>query len=284
MSALVCDSNCELWHTRAEELGIDFISMPYLYRDEMHFYDLGKNTDFRAFYDAVRSGVVPKTQALNPEDYKQFLTPYFERGEDVLYVSFSHAMSGTFSSLDLALRELKERYPGRKCTVFDTKSISLGAGIQVEQAALLKQQGKTDEEILCFLHTFTKKVRVYFVVDDLMHLKRGGRLSPLAAAAGTLLSLKPMLTVGEDGALSVIAKLGGRKKAISTLAGKVISELRDESCSVYVVDADCPAEGDKLRDLILEQRPTAHIVRQTVGPVIGSHCGPDTLGVIFVGE
>ena len=283
MSVLICDSNDELWYTRAAELKLDYISMPYYIKGEEYFYDLGEKTDFKKFYQTVRGGEIPKTQALNPEDYKRILTPYFEKGEDVLYVSFSHKMSGTFQQLDAALKELKEIYPDRKCTVFDTNSISLGAGIQAEQAAILKQNGASDEEILAFLEDFTNRVAVYFVVDDLMHLKRGGRCSGLAAVAGTLLGLKPMLTFNEEGGLSVITKLGGRKKAITTLANKVIDELTDEDkYSVYVVDADCKEEGDKLRDLILAKRPNANIVRQIVGPVIGSHCGPGTLGVIFV--
>ncbi len=283
MSVLICDSNGELWYTRAAELKLDYISMPYYIKGEEYFYDLGEKTDFKKFYQTVRGGEIPKTQALNPEDYKRILTPYFEKGEDVLYVSFSHKMSGTFQQLDAALKELKEIYPDRKCTVFDTNSISLGAGIQAEQAAILKQNGASDEEILAFLEDFTNRVAVYFVVDDLMHLKRGGRCSGLAAVAGTLLGLKPMLTFNEEGGLSVITKLGGRKKAITTLANKVIDELTDEDkYSVYVVDADCKEEGDKLRDLILAKRPNANIVRQIVGPVIGSHCGPGTLGVIFV--
>ena len=284
MSRLIFDSNGELWFTRAEELGLDYISMPYYIDGQEYYYDLGKATDFRKFYDLVRAGNVPKTQALNPEDYKKFLTPYFEKGEDILYVSFSHKLSGTFQSLELALKELKERFPERKCMVFNSNSISLGAGIQAEEAAKLWNKGASDEEILSFLQTFTDRVCVYFTVDDLMHLKRGGRCSGLAAVAGTVLGLKPMLTIGADGGLTVLAKISGRKKAIRTLAEKVAAELADEECSVYVVDADCPAEGDWLRDLILEKRPNAKVVRQIVGPVIGSHCGPGTLGVIFVGE
>ena len=284
MSRLIFDSNGELWFTRAEELGLDYISMPYYIDGQEYYYDLGKATDFRKFYDLVRAGNVPKTQALNPEDYKKFLTPYFEKGEDILYVSFSHKLSGTFQSLELALKELKERFPERKCMVFNSNSISLGAGIQAEEAAKLWNKGASDEEILSFLQTFTDRVCVYFTVDDLIHLKRGGRCSGLAAVAGTVLGLKPMLTIGADGGLTVLAKISGRKKAIRTLAEKVAAELADEACSVYVVDADCPAEGDWLRDLILEKRPNAKVVRQIVGPVIGSHCGPGTLGVIFVGE
>lgn len=282
MSVLICDSNCELWYTQAEELGIDFISMPYTYNDEVYSYDLGKNTDFKKFYSAVRGGVVPKTMALNPEDYKEILTPYFEKGEDVLYISFSHKMSGTFDSLDAALKELKEIYPERQCTVFNTKAISIGSAPQVLAAAQLKKQGRTDEEIIEFLKDFTNRVAVYFVVDDLMHLKRGGRLSTAAAVAGTVLGLKPMLTFDEEGGLAVIDKVMGRKKAIRKLAEKVVNELTSPEYCVYVADADCPEEGDLLAKLISEKRPEATIKRQTVGPVIGSHCGPDTLAVSFM--
>ncbi|MDE6585256.1 MAG: DegV family protein [Clostridia bacterium] len=284
MSVLLCDSNCELWFTRLRELNLDYISMPYLYNGEEYSYDLGEKTDFEKFYNAVRSGVVPKTMALNPENYKEILTPYFKAGKDVLYISFSHAMSGTFQQLDSALEELKAEFPDRKCTVFDTKSVCLGAGIQVEAAAELKNKGASDEEILAFLKDFTNKVAMYFVVDDLMHLKRGGRLSAGAAVAGTLLSLKPMLTCDSKGGLAVTEKIMGRKKAIRRLAEKVATELTGTEYSVYVVDADCKEDGDELASAITARRPEAKIVRQTVGPVIGSHCGPGTLGVIFIAD
>lgn len=284
MSVLLCDSNCELWYTTVKELGIDYIPMPYLYNDREYFYDLGENTDFAAFYSAVRAGAVPKTQALNPENYKDVLEPYFAAGEDVLYISFSHAMSGTFAQLDAALSELKQKYPNRKCIVFDTKSISLGAGIQVKAAAELKNKGASDEEIISFLNDFTNRVAVYFVVDDLMHLKRGGRLSAASAVVGTLLSVKPVLTTNSQGGLSVLEKVSGRKKAVRSLCEKVARTIADYNYPVYVLDADCKEEGDELAAMIKARRPEADIVRQTVGPVIGSHCGPGTLGVIFIAD
>lgn len=284
MSVLLCDSNCELWHTRVKELGLDYISMPYLYGGEEYGYDLGEKTDFKKFYSAVRGGAIPKTMALNPENYKEILTPYFKAGQDVLYISFSHAMSGTFAQLDSALAELKEEFPERKCTVFNTNSISLGAGIQVEAAAQLKNKGASDEEIIEFLKDFTNRVALYFVVDDLMHLKRGGRLSAASAVAGTLLSIKPVLSTGADGGLTVYEKAIGRKKAMRALADKVIKGLTGTEYSVYVIDADCKKDGDELAGIIKAHRADAKIVRQTVGPVIGSHCGPDTVGVIFVAD
>lgn len=284
MSVLLCDSNCELWYSKAEELGLKFIPMPYCYDGAEYAYDLGKNTDFKKFYAAVRSGSVPKTMALNPENYRDIIEPYFAAGEDVYYVSFSHAMSGTFNQLDAALTQLTAEYPARKCTVFDTKSISLGTGLQVEAAARLKKSGASDEEITEFLKDFTDRIGLYFVVDDLMHLKRGGRLSAVSAVAGTILGIKPILTTNKEGGLCVLEKVTGRKKALKALADKVVKQLKDVSYPVYVVDADCAADGDELAARIKAARSDAEVVRQTVGPVIGSHCGPGTLGVIFVSD
>lgn len=284
MSVLIIDADGELWFSRQEELGVDYIKMPYSYNNETFYYDLGKSTDFRSFYDAVRGGVVPTTMALNPQEYVDILEPYFKKGEDVLYVSFSHAMSGTFGHLETALNQLKETYPERKCTVFDTKSISLGAGIQMEYAAELKNKGASDEEIVAALAEFTNRVAVYFVVDDLMHLRRGGRLSGLAAVAGTILQLKPILSIDKRGSLAVLTKVAGKKKALRLIADRVIEELTGTEYSVYIVDADNPAEGDLLKQMIEEKRPEAKIVRQPVGPVIGAHCGPGTIGIIFVAD
>ena len=284
MSALIIDADGELWYTRQEELGVECIQMPYSYGGEEFYYDLGKNTDFNKFYAAVRGGEIPKTMALNPSEYVEILEKYFAKGEDVLYVSFSHAMSGTFDHLNTALKQLAEKYPERKCTVFDTKSICLGAGIQMEYAAELKNSGASDEEIIEKLTAFRDKVAIYFVVDDLMHLKRGGRLSGIAAFAGTMLSLKPILTTDERGSLKVFEKITGKRKALHKMADNVVRDLTDTNFNVYIVDADCKEEGDLLADMIKERRPEAKIVRQIVGPVIGAHCGPGTIGVIFVAD
>ncbi len=284
MSKLICDSNSEVWFSKLKEFGVDFISMPYLVEDKEFYYDLGEKTDFPYFYDAVRGGAIPKTMALNPEDYKEILTPYFEKGEDVLYVSFSHAMSGTFNQLNSALKELKELYPERECKVFDTKAISVGAGLQVEAAARMKKEGKSDEEILAFLRSFRDRVALYFVVDDLMHLKRGGRLTATAAFAGTILGIKPVLTLDSKGGLNVAEKVVGKKKAIRVLADKVCKELTGTEYTVYVLHADCEDDADVIERMIKEKRPEAKIEKQIIGPVIGSHCGAGTLGVVFVAD
>ena len=215
MSVLLIDADGELWYTRQEELGVDCIKMPYAYNNETYYYDLGKNTDFRRFYDAVRGGTVPTTMALNPQEYVEILEPYFQKGEDVLYVSFSHAMSGTFDHLQTALKQLKEKYPQRKCTVFDTKSISLGAGIQMEYAAQLKNSGATDEEIISALEKFTDRVAVYFVVDDLNHLKRGGRTFRLCRICRHAAANKAHTFHGRQRRIVRAAKGDGQKAGVA---------------------------------------------------------------------
>lgn len=285
MSVLLCDSNGELWFSRAKELGINCIHMPYTLEDKEYYYDLGEKIDIIHFYNRVRHGKVPVTSALNPHLYCEIIEPIFQQGKDILYVSFSHALSGTFDHLSTALGQLKEKYPDRRCTVFNTNSISLGAGIQMEQAQIMHNNGATDEQIIEFLTTFTHRVAVYFMVDDLMHLKRGGRLTGLQAAAGTLMGLKPILTVNEKGGLQVVKKISGKRKALNELADKVIASLQDEDkYPVYVIDADNTTDGDYVMDRIKVSRPNANIVRQLVGPVIGTHCGPGTIGVIFVAD
>ncbi len=284
MSVLLIDADGDLWFTRQEELGVDYIAMPYSCNGDIRYYDLGKNTDLKKFYDDMRNGLVPTTMALNPAEYVDIVEKYFAQGEDILYVSFSHKMSGTFNQLQTALNELKDKYPDRKCTVFDTKSICLGAGLQMDYAATLKNQGLTDEQIIEKLNEFTHKVAMYFVVDDLVYLKRGGRLSSFAAFAGNLLALKPILSVDAEGGLGAIEKIAGKRKAIKNLAEKVVNTLSDTSFPVYVMDADSRADAEFLASLILEKRPEAQIVHQTIGPVVGAHCGPGTLGVIFVAD
>lgn len=283
-SVLLCDSNGEVWHTEADKLHLNYISMPYTLDNKEYFYDLGKETDFASFYGAIRKGSVPITSALNPHNYTEILEPYYKEGKDVLYISFSHAMSGTFNQLEKSINELKKTYPNRKTTVFNTNSISMGAGLQMMEAAKLKNSGKSDKEIVAHLKKFTDRVAVIFMVNDLMHLKRGGRLSAAQAFAGSMLSLKPIITLDENGSLKVVRKIIGKRKVLAEMAQKVVEDLDDENYDVYVMHADCEKDGQTLVDKIKEGRPNATVNLQMVGPVIGSHCGPGTIGVIYVAK
>lgn len=282
MSKFFCDTNSEIWYTKAEELGINVIKMPYTLGNEMYFYDLGKQTDCKAFFDAMRNGESAKTQALNMDEYIEYFEPVFASGEDIIYVTFSQSMSGTFNSMRLAIDSLKEKYPERKITVVDSGSISCGAGKMIEEAAKLHNSGASDEEVVAFIEQIKKKVPIYFTVSDLKYLVRGGRLSAVAGAVGTLLNLKPIIGVDENGKLTSLAKVNGRKKAIHTLVEKLTVDNFDDNYSIILLHADSEADVEIMKNLILQKYPSAKIEIQLVGPVIGAHCGPDTLGIVFL--
>ncbi len=284
MSVIYTDSDCELWYDQLDKLGVRNIEMPYSIGNQEYMYDLGKTTDFKDFYNRLRKGERSMTSALNAQDYTDIFEPVFKAGEDVLYICFSLAMSGTFNQLRTAIKELKEKYPERKFTMFNTKSISYASGIQVVEAAKLKAQGLSDEEIVEKLKDFTQRVCCYFIVDDLMHLKRGGRLGATAAFAGSILKLKPVLTFDGEGSLKVVNKIMGRKNAINFLIKAVEENAVEGDYDNVILDADCREEAEKMQTDILSKRPDVQIRPQTVGPVIGSHCGPGLLGVVYIGE
>ncbi len=283
MSRFFCDADCELDYRVIDELGITLIQMPYTIGGEEHLFDCGRTTDYATFYGAMRAGAAAKTQALNDYDYMQYFEPVFAAGEDAIYVSFSHKMSGTFEALNRALSELYDKYPDRKCTIVDTKSISMGAGLIVYYAAKLHNDGASDEEVTKFVENFRNKVRVYFTVDDLVYLKRGGRISSFKAGVGNLLNIKPMIGI-KDGALLNVDSVKGRKKAINTLINYLEKEDYDCSYPIVILQADCEEDGENFKQSILEKYENATIWSYAIGPVVGSHCGPNTVGLIFVGK
>ena len=281
MSKFFCDSNCELWFDKVESLGINYISMPYTVGDNEYYYDLGKNTDNRKFFEDMRKGAVPKTSALNMQNYIDYFEPVLKQGEDIIYVTFSHKMSATFESMAKAIEQLKQTYPERTVSVVDTKHISMAAGIVVYYAAKLHNEGASDEEVVKFVESFRERVKCYFTVSNLIYLKRGGRLSSFKAFVGTLFDIKPIIS-NIDGKLENIEKSKGRKKSLKDLTCYLEKDKVDLSYPIVIMNADCDPDSDYTVSAIREKYPDAEIWEQLVGPVIGSHCGPDTIGMIFV--
>lgn len=283
MSVFFTDTDCEMDWRDAEELGIHVIGMPYTIKGEEHVYDYGKNTNAKEFFDQMRAGEIVTTSALNSQDYLNYFEPILASGEDVLYVHFSSELSGTFNYMQTAINILKEKYPDRKITCFDTKSISLGGGLIAIEACKLHNAGKSDEEVVEFLNSFSKKVAVYFYVDTLTYLKRGGRISPLTAFFGSALNIKPILMVTEDGKLEKFATAKGTKKAMEFMYNKFVSEYGgDKNYTVYVIDADSRNIADELAKKIKDNYKDANVKQLSIGPVIGAHAGPGTVGIVFV--
>ena len=286
MAVFFCDTDCELWYTTAKELGVKVIPMPYTIDGEEKLYDLGENTDLKAFFGRMRAGAAVSTAGLNPQTYIDIFEPYFKAGEDVLYVAFSSKMSNTFSYLDTAIAELKAKYPDVRYRRYDTLNISMGAGIMVYLAAKFFNAHGGDIDATCaYLDTLVQNVAVLFVVDDLKYLARGGRLSPTKAKIGNVLQLKPVLYVNKEGEIDVLTKQSGFKKAMSFIVSEFARKYRPvEGAPVVIVGADCDGYVAELRSRIEPEVKGAEIIVQPVGPVIGAHCGPGTYGIIFTAE
>lgn len=283
MSVFFTDTDCEMWFTDAEELNMNVIGMPYTINGQEHVYDFGKNTDIDGFYNDMRAGKVATTAALNVQNYIDYFEPIFASGEDILYVHFSSNLSCTFESMNKAVEQLKEKYPERKFTSFDTLNISLGAGIQAIEACKLHNSGASDEEVIEFLTNFRERIAVYFYVDSLQYLRRGGRISAMSNIMGTLLNLKPILTVTKDGKLEKMTVVKGKKKAADFLFEKFDKEyLNDDKYSVYIIDACNKVSADELAERVRTSGKNVTIRRIPVGPVVGAHSGPGTIGIIFV--
>ena len=282
MYQLFCDSNCELWHTTVKELGLNVIRMPYILDGEEIFYDMGENTDFKAFFDKMRAGSTPKTAALNEYAYTEYFEPILARGEDIYYITFSHQMSGTFNAMKNVIANLKEKYPDREIRFKDSKLISLGSGFVTYYGALKYKNGATMDELDAYLDDLIEHTAIYFVVDDLTYLYRGGRVSGVSRVFGNLLGIKPVLHFNEEGKILNIDKVKGFKKALSTLLGYMKTKGSElDQYKVFVLHADCENVANGFVDSIKAQFGNLDVVVQPIGPVIGAHCGPGTIGLIF---
>ena len=282
MYQLFCDSNCELWHTTVKELGLNVISMPYIENGEERLYDMGEKHDFKAFFDAMRAGQTPKTAALNEFAYTEYFEPVLARGEDIYYITFSHQMSGTFNAMKNVIEQLKEKYPDREIRFKDSKLISLGSGFITYYGALKYKNGATMDELDTYLDDLIEHTATYFVVDDLTYLYRGGRVSGVSRVVGNLLGIKPILYFNEEGKILNVAKAKGMRKALSALLDYMKvkgSELNQYK--VYVLHADCEEAAQRFIASMKEKFGDLDVELQPVGPVIGAHCGPGTIGLIF---
>ena len=285
MSTIFIDTNCELNFKTAKEIGLNnVIRMPYTICGKEYFYDLGEHYTAKEFFDTVREGNMPITSALNAEEYKEYFEPFFKKGEDILYISFSTEMSGTFNHLNMAITELKEKYPDATFTRFDTRGISLAAGIPVYMAGKMAQEGKTHQEIIDFLTVFIKRIRTIMTVNDLHYLKKGGRLSSAQATLGSILKVKPIIKM-VDGKLINTSKVNGRAKSLNVIANEVIENVRDiDKYPIGIMNGDCKKDAEFIKAKILEAYPTATIWDYDIGPVIGTHCGPDTMAAVYVSD
>lgn len=281
---IFADSSCdtpkdilELWGVKCIDLRFRFTDAPEEYRNN--------DLDTEDFYRNLREGRDAKTSAVNVEDFKMSFEEELKAGRDVLYIGFSSGLSTTFNSSRLAALELSEVYPDRKILVADSLAASAGYGMLVGLAVKKLEEGMTLEEVVTFVEDTRLKMCHWFTVDDLNFLHRGGRVSAVAAFVGTAIGIKPVLHVNNDGKLISRFNVRGRKKAIKALCDK-IGELGEHPSEgpVYISHGDCISDAEELARQVKAAYGTEVEIITPVGPVIGSHSGPGTLALFFVGK
>ena len=284
MLILFTDTDTDITPKMAKEYGYNLISMPYSIDGETIYpYVDFEEFDAHAFYDKLRNGALPTTSAIGKEQYIEYFEPHFANGDDILYVHFSRAMTATFDAMDKAVEELKEKYPGRKFYEVDTKGITIVSLNVVLEIGDLYKAGKSAEEILEWAEREVDHFAVYFFADDLKFFKKSGRVSGIAGTMGTLLGIRPIIYMDENGKMVSIGKEKGRVKALERLAswvGEIGTDLKDHR--VIVASADSKDIADELTAIIKERfGDDLNILYVDVNPTAGSHCGPNTVGVSF---
>ena len=284
MLRLFTDTDCDVTPEVAREYGYELISMPYSIDGKTVYpYEDFEKFDSKGFYDTLRAGALPNTSAISREKYVEIFEPFFARGDDILYVHFSRAMTATFDAMDKAVEELKSRWPERKFYEIDAKGISItGLAIVYEVGDMVKA-GRPVEEILKWAESEVDRFATYFFADDLKFFKHSGRVSGLAATMGTLLGVRPIIYMSAEGKMVSIGKERGRAKAIDRLFA-YIDELGDDVKAHRILVAS--ADVDEITSVIcgrLREKfgDDARIINVQVNPTAGSHCGPNALGICF---
>ena len=281
---LLTDSSCDLTPALQQELNVEIVSLTVSI--DGGEYIPGSELDVKEFYNSLREGKTATTSAINLDSAITAMEKHVAEGKDLLYVAFSSGLSSTAQTGKLAADELSEKYPDRKIFVVDSLCASLGQGLLVYYAAQLRNEGKSIEEVRDWLEANKLNLSHWFTVDDLHHLKRGGRVSAATAVVGTMLSIKPVLHVDNEGHLINVSKARGRKPSIQALAAKLGETGKGDASEqvVFISHGDCEDEANYLADIIREKYNPKRIEIGYVGAVIGAHSGPGTMALFFLGN
>ena len=282
---ILTDSGCDLTDALAKELELTVLPLSVTVNGkEYHNYLDEREISHKDFYALLREGNTGKTSAINLDTFKDAMEAILKEGKDVLYLGFSSGLSGTYQVGALAADELSEKYPDRKILTVDTLCASLGQGLLVYYAVMQKRAGKSIEEVRQYVLENRLHLAHWFTVDDLNHLKRGGRVSATTAMVGTLLSIKPVLHVDDEGHLISMEKARGRKASIKRLAEKVQEDMLEMDQPIFISHGDCAEEAEQLADLLRGKPHIGDITIGYVGPVIGAHAGAGVLAIFYLGK
>jgi DegV family protein with EDD domain len=280
---IVIDTNSDIPYEYAKGNKIPVFQMPYTIDGKEELYDLGENTDFEEFFTKLKNGSKAFTSTRSPYDIEQFFRAQLKKGTDILYIGFSSNLSAHFGLCESAKEILQKEFPDRKIVMIDTLRISSPLALLIMEAVDMKKDGKSLEEIAKWLEKNKLRAQGWFSVDDLMYLKRGGRLSGAAAAFGTLLEVKPILILDDEGKISVHEKIKGKKKVVKYLENEVEENIGKPSKSnIVILHADSLDMATSLEAKLKEKNSYKKLWIQDIGPVIGCHTGPGVLAVCFI--
>ena len=280
---IVTDSSADLPASLVQELGVEVLPLSFTVQGKTyHNYPDDREMDPKDFYKMLRDGEMATTSAVNVAEYTNMLEPLLQEGKDVLILVFSSGLSSTYQSSVLAVEELREKYPDRKIYTVDTLCASLGQGLLVWHAVQEQKKGKSIEEVRDWVEDNKLHLCHWFTVDDLHFLKRGGRISAATAVVGTMLSIKPVLHVDDEGHLISMGKARGRGASLTALVDHMEQTVTDVD-TVFISHGDCLADAEKVAADVKKRFGTRDVVINNVGPVIGAHAGPGTVALFFLG-
>ena len=280
---IVTDSSADLPASLVQELGVEVLPLSFTVQGKTyHNYPDDREMDPKVFYKMLRDGEMATTSAVNVAEYTNMLEPFLQAGKDVLVLAFSSGLSTTYQSSVITVNELSEQYPDRKIYTVDTLCASLGQGLLVWHAVQEQKKGKSIEEVRDWVEENKLHLCHWFTVDDLHFLKRGGRISAATAVVGTMLSIKPVLHVDDEGHLISMGKARGRGASLTALVDHMEQTVTDVD-TVFISHGDCLADAEKVAADVKKRFGTEKVVINTIGPVIGAHAGPGTVALFYVG-
>jgi DegV family protein with EDD domain len=281
--AIVTDSCCDMPYSYIKENNISFVSLTMRFGDKEYKDDFKRSMDADTFYKFLKDGVMPTTSQANVNDFYNMFSEALNENDKVLYIGVSSGLSGTVSSANLAKNMIEKNGEG-KIYILDTLTASLGQGLLLMKAVDMQRKGKSIDQVYEFLQKERYKLNTYITVDDLKHLKNGGRISGAAATIGIVLHIKPIMTLNDEGKILPCLKIKGKKKVMSKLKEIVETRIENKEDTITICHAGCLDEAEKLKSELIAELGIKDVLINEIGPVVGTHGGPGAMGIFFIGR
>ena len=284
-----CCSTADLSKEHFEKIDVHYCCFHYEMDGVQYLDDLGQSMDFDVFYQRMTDGAMTKTSQINADEYEEYFTQFLSQGKDIIHLTLSSGISGTFNSANLAKALLEDKYPDRKIYVIDSLAASSGYGLLVDQLATMRDSGATIDELAAWVEEHKLNLNHWFFSSDLTFFIRGGRISKAAGAVGTVLNICPLMNVDFEGRLIPRYKIRTKKKVIQAIVDKMAEQAEggtDYSGKCFISHSACEEDAKAVAALVEERFPNlnGHVLINSIGTTIGSHTGPGTVALFFWGQ